>query len=102
MKMFAEAMNIIIQVQLCFKKQEIKLELFTNIDTLQIVEKGIRGGICYAIHQHAKANNKYLKGYNKNKELSNFMNLDATNLYGWAISQNLPVKERHQILMKRL
>ena len=34
---------------------------------LLMVEKGIRGGICNAIHQYAKANHKYLKDYNKNK-----------------------------------
>ena len=35
---------------------------------LLIVEKGIRGGISHAIYQYAKANNKYMKGYCKNKE----------------------------------
>ena len=33
-----------------------------------MVEKEIRGGICYAIHRYAKANNKYMKDYDKNKE----------------------------------
>ena len=37
---------------------------------LLIVEKGIRGGICYAIYRYAKANDKYLKNYDKNKESS--------------------------------
>ena len=39
---------------------------------LIIVEKEIRGGICYAIDQYAKANNKFMKDYDKNKELSYF------------------------------
>ena len=29
--------------------------------------KKIRGGICHAIHRYAKANNKYIKEYDKNK-----------------------------------
>ena len=35
-----------------------------------MVEKGIKGGICYSIYQYAKLNNKYIKYYSKNKELS--------------------------------
>ena len=30
---------------------------------LLMVEKGIRRGICHAIHQYAAANNKYMKKY---------------------------------------
>ena len=30
--------------------------------------KGISGGICHAIHQYAKANKKYMKGYDKTEE----------------------------------
>ena len=47
--------------QACLKKTEIKLELLTYVDMLLMVEKGIRGGICHAIHRYAKANNKYIK-----------------------------------------
>ena len=42
-----------------------------------MVEKGIRGGICHAIHRYAKANNKYMKNYDKNKESSYIQYLDA-------------------------
>ena len=58
---------------------------------LLILEEGIRGEICHAIHRHAKANNKYMKNYDKNKEPSYIQYLDANNLYGWAMSQKLPV-----------
>ena len=44
--------------QACFKMTRAKLELLTDIDMLLMVEKGIRGGICYVIHRYAKANNK--------------------------------------------
>ena len=75
----------------CLKKNGVKLELLTDIDVLLMVEKGIRGGICHAIHRYAKANNKYLENYDKSIELSYFMYLHANNLYGWGMSQKLPV-----------
>ena len=31
-----------------------------------MLEIDIRRGICYAIHRHAKANNKYMKDYDEN------------------------------------
>ena len=40
-----------------FEKTIMKLEMITDIDMLQMVEKGIRGGICHALHQYAKTNN---------------------------------------------
>ena len=58
---------------------------------LLMAEKGIRGEICHAIHQYATANNKYMKEYHKGNELSYTMYCDAKNLYGWAMSQKLPV-----------
>ena len=77
--------------QACLKKTKVKLELLTDIDMLLMVEKGIRGGICQAIHRHAKANNKYIKNYNKDIILTYLMYLHANNLYGWAMSQKLPI-----------
>ena len=56
-----------------------------------MVEKGIRGGICYSIYRYAKANNKYMKDYDKNKESPYIQYWDVNNLYRWAISQKLPV-----------
>ena len=58
---------------------------------LLMVEKGIGGRICHAMHRYAKANNKYMKDYNKDEEESFLEYLDANNLYGWAMSEPLPV-----------
>ena len=64
------------------KKTNVKLELLTDYDMLLMGEEGIRGGICHSIHRYAKANNKYMKNYDKNKESSHIQYLDANNLYG--------------------
>ena len=77
--------------QACRKKTSIKLELLTDYDMLLMVEEGIRGGICHAIHRYAKASNKYMNNFDKNEESSCIQYWDANNLYGWAWSQKLPV-----------
>ena len=58
---------------------------------LLMVEKGISGGIVRTIHKYAKANDKYMKNYSKNKESSHLMYLDPNSLYEQAMSQKLPV-----------
>ena len=46
----------------------MQLELSTHIDILLMIEKGIRGGTCHAIHWYTEANNKYIR-YNRTKEI---------------------------------
>ena len=52
--------------QTALKRTKSKLELLADIDMLLMVGKG--GRICHAINRYAKANNKYIKRYDKNKE----------------------------------
>ena len=79
--------------QACSKKTNVELELITDYDMLLMIEDdGIRGGICHAIQRYAKANNKYMKDYNKDEESSYIKYLDANNLYGMAMTEKLPVK----------
>ena len=69
------------------KNTKAKLDLLIDIGMLLMIEKGSRGGICHSIHWYAKANNKYMKDYDKNKELSYLQYWDLNNLYGWAMLQ---------------
>ena len=72
------------------KMTNIKLELMTDVDMFQFIEKGMHGGVSYIANQYGKANNKYMKEYNEKAPSKYIMYLDASNLYSWAMSQYLP------------
>ena len=76
--------------QVCLKKTGVELELLTDIDMLLMVEEGIRGGICQAIYRYDKTNNKYMVNYDKTLT-SYLLYLDSNHLYGWVMSQKLPI-----------
>ena len=74
----------------CLKTTGQYLELLHDYDMLMMFERGIRGGITHISKRYAEANNKYMKNYNPDVESKFIQYLDANNLYGWAMSQNLP------------
>ena len=86
-----------IDCELC--PYEFRLKLLTDIDMLLMVEKGIWGGITQAVKRYARANNKYMKDLCNPDEKSIYLQyLDANNLYGWAVVQNIPT---HRSLRKK-
>ena len=66
----------------------VELELLTDIDMLLMIEEGIRGGICPVSQIYSKANSKYMKDFDKNKESSYIQFFVANNLYGWQCHNN--------------
>ena len=74
----------------CLKTTGQNLELLSDYDMLMMFERGIRGGITHISKRYAEANNKYMKNYDPEKKSTFIQYLDANNLYGWAMSQNLP------------
>jgi hypothetical protein len=77
----------------CLKFTNIELQLLTDPEMFVFVESGMRGGISVISNRYARANNPYLKpeDYDSSKPHSYIIYLDANNLYGWAMSQPLPV-----------
>lgn len=72
------------------KMTSIELELISDVDVSHMVQSGMRGGISYISHRYSKANNIYMKDYNKDEEESHIIYLNANDLYGWVMSQASP------------
>ena len=68
------------------KNTGVILEQITDIDMYQMIEQGLRGGVSVISHRYAKANNKYVGGYDETKPSSYITYLDANNLYGYSMS----------------
>ena len=62
--------------QAALKKTIVRLDLLADINMFLMVQKSIRR-ICYSIYRYAKANKKYMKGYDKNKKSSYLQNWDV-------------------------
>ncbi|GET58831.1 hypothetical protein GLOIN_2v1820840 [Rhizophagus irregularis DAOM 181602=DAOM 197198] len=74
------------------KMTGVKIELFTDMTMHDFTEKAKRGGIAMAGHRFLKANNpKMGDSFNPSKPTTWISYVDANNLYGWAMSQYLPI-----------
>lgn len=78
-------------------KTGIQLELIDNLMILKMIQAGIRGGICMVSHRHVEANNTFLPDYDPVKPDTFIVYIDCNNLYGYSMSQYLPLSDFHFI-----
>ena len=65
--------------------------LITDPEMYRMIQSSIRGGICHAGVRYARANNKLMGSlYDPRQPTSYILEVDANNLYGWAMSQEMP------------
>ena len=76
--------------QSMLKMTKIELELITDPDMYLFLMDTIRGGISVCNKKHVIADNKYIDENTKNNKY--LMYLDANNLYGGSMIQNLPYR----------
>eukprot|EP00438_Fugacium_kawagutii_P020498 Skav224682 [mRNA] locus=scaffold1804:148653:149879:+ [translate_table: standard] len=73
-------------------KTGVAIDPLTDQEMYEMIEKGLRGGMCQVSHKEAKANNKYMMDdYDENRPSNYITYLDANNLYGLAMSMKLPI-----------
>ena len=75
------------------KYTRVELDLLQDLEMYIFLESAVRGGISTVTKRFAKANNKYLSNYQKGEIISFLGYLDANNLYGWSMSQFLPIAD---------
>ena len=84
------------------KMTDIELELMTDVDMFQFIEKGMRGGISCIANRYDKANNRYMKSYDEKAPSKYIMYLDSNNLYGYSMSCYLSTGGFRWMLDKRI
>ena len=72
------------------KMTKVELEKISDPEKYMLFELGMRGGVSYINKRYSKANNEYCKDYDKEKPKNYIIYLDMNNLYGHAMSQDLP------------
>ena len=68
-----------------------KIPLITDPEMYHMIQPNILGDICHASVRYPRANNKLMCLLYDPRQLTSYiMEIDANNLYGWAMSQEMP------------
>lgn len=68
----------------------IELELITDIEVIEFLKQGIRGGITVCVSKEEIANNIHMRNYDASKPPISIQAFDANNLYAHAMMQSIP------------
>ena len=74
------------------KLTKVELELLTDYTMYLFYEASIRGGYCAASERYIEANNENLSNFDCTKPTNHLFYIDANNLYGYAMSSPLPLR----------
>lgn len=72
---------------------KVQLELISDLEIYELLEKGIRGGLAQCSLRNARANNKYLPNFDDSEESTFLIYLDCNNLYGYAMTKKMPISD---------
>lgn len=87
---FVTAAELTWNAGLKFSKAE--LQLFQNVDQYLWIESQLRGGICLLGTRYVKANNPCIpENYNPLQHSNYILAYDCSNLYGYSMSESLPM-----------
>ena len=70
---------------------KVKLELITDLEQYEFIQKAIRGGMSGQYTRYAKANYTTLPDYNETEPLTYLHMFDCNSLYAYCLSKKLPV-----------
>ena len=86
---FVSAPQLAWNAMLRFIKRPI--QLISDAEMYRMIQPAVRGGICHASVRYARANNKYMGSlFDRMRRVRYILYIDATNLYGEAMSHALP------------
>ena len=73
-----------------------------EMDMVCFVVRAIRGGCAGTMLRYSHANHKFMDEYDKTKPSAYLLYLDANNLYGWSMSQDLPYGDFEWVPQEKL
>ena len=89
-------------MQAALLQSKRKIELLTDISVITDFETSIRGGLTSVVQGKNTFNNKYLKDFDSNKDITTGIFFDVNSLYAKVLNGKLPVGNFHELSEKEI